>query len=154
MPGWLSVAEVMVNKTQAQCTVFCVFELYQFEREQYKNINKISPKNLTPLMGLIWTLAAEWPVSLLQCYHALTRPMGPGYRRPRVQALWKRSRPGRLTRAGPEASAACVRPQDVEVPQRTFPTHSSEAEPVSKVFLDSLLWTMPLCLTFCEVSIV
>ena len=37
--------------------VFCVFELYQFERDRIK-ILKFHLKSLTPLMGMIWKLAA------------------------------------------------------------------------------------------------
>lgn len=43
----------MLNKAQALCGIFCVFELHQFEIGQYKNTNKISCEKFDSMMEMI-----------------------------------------------------------------------------------------------------
>ena len=57
MDSKLAVGQESDIKAKHCVPVFCVFELYQFERDRIK-ILKFHLKSLTPLMGMIWKLAA------------------------------------------------------------------------------------------------
>lgn len=120
------------------CLFPVVVNYTSLKENSIKILIKFHLKKWTLLIGMFWSVATASPDQWALVIGG-----------PRVQALMKRGCPGRRPDTDPEAGAA-----PPTGPRGLLSIYSGEAEPVSRVFQDSLLWLVSLCFNSYKISVV